>query len=177
MLNPSHTPSGDSGDSGDYVLALASKAPTAATGQPFFYPGQFPARAALAAVAHLARAHTGAQSSPSELARLLDLFLPARLGVQDLLRASEVLGLDARLQRVPPQELADMALPTLLLLPEQDHLPTVLVLAHCDGRYVVTHDHSSVIPSNAMGPLSMLASDWAPHGTGWVLTVSPRMTA
>lgn len=139
----------------------------------FFFPGQFAGRAAMAAMAELALAHTNLDLTAGELARHLGLTLPSRVGVQDLMRAADVAGLQAKVQRVATTQLQHLALPVLLLSAETGDLPAVLVVAHCDGKYVVTHDHTSVIPTNAMGPLHLLASAWAPSGKGWVLTVQP----
>lgn len=139
----------------------------------FFFPGQFAGRAAMAAMAELALAHVNLDFTAGELARNLGLTLPSRVGVQDLMRAADAAGLQAKVQRVAAAELPHLALPVLLLSADTGDLPAVLVVAHCDGKYVVTHDHTSVIPTNAMGPLHLLAAAWAPNGKGWALTVQP----
>lgn len=137
----------------------------------FFFPGQFAGRAAMAAMAELALAHVNLDFTAGELARNLGITLPSRVGVQDLMRAADLTGMQAKVQRVAAAELQHLPLPVLVLSADNGDLPAVLVVAHCDGKYVVTHDHASVIPTNAMGPLHMLASAWAPGGKGWVLTV------
>jgi ABC-type bacteriocin/lantibiotic exporter with double-glycine peptidase domain len=127
----------------------------------------------MASMAELALAHVNLDFTAGELARNLGLTLPSRVGVQDLMRAADAAGLQARVQRVAAAQLQHLALPVLLLSADTGDLAAVLLLAHCDGKYVVTHDHTSVIPTNAMGPLHLLASAWAPNGKGWVLTVQP----
>ncbi len=141
----------------------------------FFFPGQFAGRAAMASMAELAQAHADLDFTAGELARKMGITLPSRVGVQDLMRAADLAGLSAKVQRVAVSELQHLTLPVLLLSADTDSLPAVLVVAHCDGRYVVTHDHASVIPTNAMGPMHMLAQGWAPDGMGWVLTVQSQV--
>jgi hypothetical protein len=141
----------------------------------FFFPGQFPGRAALAAMAELAKTHARVDFSPSELARRLGVQLPKRLGVTDLMRVADLLGLKVGLNRVVSSAIQHLPLPVLLISPDSGQVPSLLVATHCDGRYLVTHDHSSVIPANTMEPLSALAPHWAPTGKGWVMWVESHL--
>ena len=140
----------------------------------FFFPAQFNGRATLASLLAMAQAHGKQVHSLAELSASLGLGLPSQLGVQDLMRAAEWLGLQVQLEQLHPKELAGKALPALLLCPGGAVPAQVLVLAHCDNRYTVTHDHASAVPLNSMGPLHLLADQWAPTGLGWCLSVTPQ---
>ena len=69
--------------------------------------------------------------------------------------------------------LATPALPLLVLVPTPAPAggagTAVWLVAHCDGRYVVTRDHATATPANRMGPLHDLTDVWAPNGEGWAL--------
>jgi hypothetical protein len=110
-----------------------------------------------------------------ELAASLGIGLPSQVGVQDLMRAAEWLGLQVQLEQLHSegsgrQSLARFAV-CVRAVPARRRL---LVLAHCDHRYTVTHDHTSAVPLNSMGPLHLLADQWAPTGLGWCLSVTPK---
>lgn len=136
-----------------------------------FYPSQFTGRAALASVVALAHAHGQSALTVTELAASLGIGLPSQVGVQDVMRAAEQLGLTVQLKQLPSKDLANQTLPLLLLCPDSYKGAHVLLLTQCDNRYVVTHDHASAVPLNSMGPLYMLANEWAPTGAGWCLLV------
>lgn len=140
----------------------------------FFFPGQFNGRATLSAALALAQAHGRQVPGLAEFAARMDIGLPSQVGVQDVMRAVELLDLDVQLEQLPLQALTDKALPVLLLCPDVADGANVLVLAHCDNRYVVTHDHACVVPVSSMGPLHSLANHWAPSGVGWCLCVKPK---
>lgn len=140
----------------------------------FFFPDQFGGRAALASLVALAQAHGVPVMDVNELAARLGIGLPSQVGVQDVLRAADLLGLPVQLEHARPQDLPGKALPALLLCPHSASSAQVLVLAHCDERYAVTHDHASAVPINSMGPVHMLAQQWAPAGTGWCVSVKPQ---
>ena len=140
----------------------------------FFFPAQFSGRSTLASVQALAQAHGGQVQAVTELAASLGIGLPSQVGVQDLMRAAEWLGLQVQLEQLHPKDLAGKALPALLLCPGGASAAQVLVLAHCDHRYTVTHDHTSAVPLTSMGPLHLLADQWAPTGLGWCLSVTPK---
>lgn len=135
---------------------------------PFFFPGQFAARPALACLADLCQAH-GVSTDATQLAQHLGLTLPGRVGAQDLVSAAEGLGFQVQLARHTPAELPRMGLPVLLFM--ADGSQGLQVLTQCDGRYVVTHSHVSAVPTRSMLPLDMLASSWARGGWGWVLSL------
>jgi ABC-type bacteriocin/lantibiotic exporter with double-glycine peptidase domain len=90
--------------------------------------------------------------------------------VQDLVSAAEGLGFEVRLARHPSDDLTRMVLPVLLFM--ADGSQGLQVLTQCDGRYVVTHSHVSVVPTRSMLPSDMLVSSWARGGWGWVLSLS-----
>lgn len=140
----------------------------------FFFPAQFDGRTALVSVLALAQAHGKQVQSLAELAAGLGIGLPSQVGVQDLMRGAEWLGLQVQLEQLQTKDLAGKALPALLLCPGGASAAHVLVLAHCDHRYTVTHDHTSAVPLNSMGPLHLLADQWAPTGLGWCLSVMPK---
>lgn len=137
-----------------------------------FFPGQFNGRTALASVLALADAHGVVTRGLAELAASLGVGLPSKLGVHDLMRAAELLGLDVQLSQLSPDELAKVPLPALLIHPQADTAAQLLVLSHCDGQYAVTEDHTSTVPLSNMGPLRMLAAQWAAGGKGWCLMVT-----
>lgn len=163
MLQAAHTP-----------LARPHTGHTPARVDSFFFPAQFNGRSTLASVLALAQAHGGQVQAVTELATSLGIGLPSQVGVQDLMRAAEWLGLQVQLEQLHPKDLAGKALPALLLCPGGASAVQVLVLAHCDNRYTVTHDHTSAVPLNSMGPLQLLADQWAPTGLGWCLSVTPQ---
>ena len=140
----------------------------------FFFPDQFGGRATLSSLLALAQAH-GRQvpDSVADFAASMGIGLPSQVGVQDVMRAAKLLGLDVQLEQVSPQDLAARTLPVLLFSPASPTVSNVLVLAHCDSRYAVTHDHACSVPLCNMGPLRMLAEQWAPVGAGWCLSVAP----
>lgn len=143
---------------------------------PFFFPDQFVARSALACLADVAEAQ-GVRTDATQLAALLGLHLPARLGVQDLIRAAEGLGLFPRLECRSLEDLALLPLPLMAFMASDGE--EVQVVTHCDGRYVVAHSHGSVVPMRSMVPVDMLARSWACNGSGWVLILdssSPMAT-
>jgi ABC-type bacteriocin/lantibiotic exporter with double-glycine peptidase domain len=159
------------GVTGNLYTFSATGAPVQPTESvnPFFFPGQFAARPALACLADLAQAH-GVSTDITQLARQLGLTLPGRVGAQDLVSAAEGLGFEVRLERHSPGDLPRMVLPVLLFM--ADGSQGLQVLTQCDGRYVVTHSHVSVVPTRSMVPLDMLVSSWAMGGLGWVLSLS-----
>lgn len=140
----------------------------------FFFPSQFNGRATLSAVLALAQAHGRQVRGLAEFAASLGIGLPSQVGVQDVMRAAERLGLDVQLEQLHPSALIGKALPVLLLCPGAANPTNVLLLAHCDNRYVVTHDHACAVPLSSMGPLHMLGDQWAPSGTGWCLCVKSQ---
>ena len=140
----------------------------------FFFPGQFSGRATLSAALALAQAHGRPVPGLAEFAARMGIGLPSQVGVQDVMRAAELLDLDVQLEQLPLQALTDKALPVLLLSPDVADGANVLVLAHCDNRSVVTHDHACAVPLSNMGPLHTLVNQWAPSGTGWCLCVKPQ---
>lgn len=140
----------------------------------FFFPEQFNGRATLSAVLALAQAHGRQAPGLTEFAANLGIGLSSKLGVQDVMRAAALLGLDVQLEQLPLQALPGKALPALLLCTGAANATNVLLLAHCDSRYVVTHDHACAVPLSSMGPLHMLSDQWAPSGTGWCLCVKNR---
>lgn len=150
-----------------------SRATPAASAGAFFFPGQFAGRPALAAVAEMVRTHTGRAVGVDELAQLLGVVLPCRVGVQELLRAGELAGLPLSVVQLRADGLATPALPLLVLVPTPAPAggagTAVWLVAHCDGRYVVTRDHATATPANRMGPLHDLTDVWAPNGEGWAL--------
>lgn len=158
------------------AAALVSRPPgrSHASSESFFFPGQFNGRATLSALLALAQAHGGQQPSLTEFAASLGFGLPSQVGVQDVMRAAEWLGLHVQLEQLHPQALTGKALPLLLLCPAVANTANVLLLAHCDTRYAVTHDHACAVPMSSMGPLHMLADQWAPSGAGWCLCVKPK---
>lgn len=133
---------------------------------PFFFPDQFVARSALACLADVAEAQ-GVRTDATQLATRLGLPLPARLGVQDLIRVAEGLGLCPRLECRSLEDLARLPLPLMVFMASDGE--EVQVVTHCDGRYVVAHSHGSVVPMRSMVPVDMLARSWARNGSGWVL--------
>lgn len=141
----------------------------------FFFPGQFNGHTALSAVLALAQAHGRQGLGLTELAASLGIGLPSQVGVHDVMRAAKLLGLDVHLEQLHPSALTGKALPVLLLCPGIANAPNVLLLAHCDSRYVVTHDHACAVPLSSMGPLHMLGPQWAPSGTGWCLSVKSQL--
>jgi hypothetical protein len=154
--------------SGTGPQGLAAGHPAAALIHSFFYPEQFSARPALAALADVAQTH-GRLTSPEQLADFLAVKLPCRLGAQDLIRAAESLGLPASIRRCAATDLSDVDLPVLLFVTPACGQPSVQVLARCDGKYVATRDHGSTVPRSSMGPIGHLLSEWAAHGEGWLL--------
>ncbi len=132
----------------------------------FFFPGQFAARPAFACLTDLASA-LGVATDATQLAQLAGIDLQARLGIQDLIGTAERLGLKAHLERHPPAALAQLALPVLVFL--SDGTQGMQVVTHSDGRYVVMHNHSSVISTNSMVPLGNLSAGWTQGGQGWLL--------
>jgi ABC-type bacteriocin/lantibiotic exporter with double-glycine peptidase domain len=136
---------------------------------PFFFPQQFAARPALACLSDLSQAH-GIPADPAKLAQQLGLTLPCRVGVQDLVSAAEGLGFKAQLIRHTTEDLLHTSLPVLLFM--ADGSQGLQVLTQCDGRYVVTHSHTSVVPTRSMLPLDMLALSWSRGGWGWVLSLA-----
>jgi len=132
----------------------------------FFFPGQFAARPAVTCLADLASA-LGVATDATQLAQIAGIDLQARLGIQDLIGAAERLGLKAYLERHPPAALAQLALPVLVFL--SDGTQGMQVVTHSDGRYVVMHNHSSVISTNSMVPLANLSGGWTQGGQGWLL--------
>ena len=135
---------------------------------PFFFPGQFSARPALACLADLLRAQ-GVPTDAVSLAQQLGLALPGRMGVQDMASLAEGLGLTVRLDRHTPADLCQLTLPVLLFMADGSH--GMQVLTQCDGQYAVTHSHASVVPTRSMLPVEMLATSWARDGQGWVLSL------
>ncbi|HRK38493.1 MAG TPA: hypothetical protein PK347_08895 [Burkholderiaceae bacterium] len=162
MLQPVHTASD----------RTAGAFGSAVTGSAFF-PGQFNGRTALASVLALAEVHGVAARSVAELAVSMGVGLPTKLGVHDLMRAADILGLDVQLSQLSPNDLAHVPLPALLLNTHGGVSANLLVLSHCDSRYAVTEDHASAVPLSNMGPLSLLAEQWATDGKGWCLVVKP----
>lgn len=156
------------------AAALSRADPSVLWADTCFYPDQFSGRAALASLVALAPAHGVSVPHVSELAARLGIGLPSQVGVQDVLRAADLLGLHVQLERVRPQDLPGKVLPALLLCPHAAPLAQVLVLAHCDEQYAVTHNHASAVPINSMGPVHMLVQQWAPAGTGWCVSVKPQ---
>ncbi len=150
---------------------VASRAQAPEADGAFFFPGQFAGRPALAAVAEMARTHTGQAVTADELAQALGLVLPSRAGIQDLIRAGECVGLHLTVLRLGAQGLAEQALPVLVFVQDGGASTAALLVAHCDGRYVVTRDHATATPANRMGPLHDLTDAWAPAGEGWALCV------
>lgn len=155
-------------------MTHARAVPSHGRGDSFFVPDQFKGRATLCSVLALAQAHGREAPSVAELAASMGIGLPSWVGVQDMMRAADLLGLAVQLEQLHPKDLAGKALPALLLCPAHSNAANVLVLAHCDNRYAVTHDHASAIPLNSMGPLHLLADRWAPTGAGWCLSVTPK---
>jgi ABC-type bacteriocin/lantibiotic exporter with double-glycine peptidase domain len=137
-------------------------------GGTFFLPEQFAARPALACLADLCQAH-GVSTDTHQLAQLLGLALPGRVGVQDLVSAAEGLGFKVQLARHTSDDLLHAVLPVVLFM--ADGSQGLQVLTQCDGRYVVTHSHASVVPTRSMLPLDMLVSSWSRGGWGWVLSL------
>jgi len=132
----------------------------------FFFPGQFAARAALVCLADMAKA-IGVPTNPVQLARQQGVDLSARLGVQDLVNVAESLGLTALLERHPPTALAQLELPVMVFLADGSH--GLQLVTQCDGKYVLMHNHASLVPTHSMVPLVKLADLWALGGQGWVL--------
>lgn len=156
---------------GAQPLFSESGAPiTASDGSnPFFFPGQFSARPALACLADLAQAQ-GVSTDVTQLAQMLGLSLPGRVGVQDLVSVAEELGFDVQLARHTGEALSGMPLPVLLFMSDGSH--GIQVLTRCDGGYVMAHSHASVVPTRSMLPLDMLMSSWARGGSGWVMSLA-----
>lgn len=167
--SPAPTTAGDF--AGDPRLFGATGAPADPSdgGSPFFFPGQFAARPALACLADLCQAH-GVSTDATQLAQQLGLTLPGRVGAQDLVSAAEGLGFTVQLARHTPADLPRMGLPVLLFM--ADGSQGLQVLTQCDGRYVVTHSHVSVVPTRSMLPLDMLVSSWTRGGWGWVMSLA-----
>lgn len=166
--SPAPSTAGDFAGDPRLLGATGPQADLSDGGSPFFFPGQFAARPALACLADLCQVH-GVTTDATQLARQLGLALPGRVGVQDLVRAAEGLGFAAKLARHTPADLPGMVLPVLLFL--ADDSQGLQVLTQCDGRYVVTHNHVSVVPTRSMLPLDMLVSSWARDGKGWGLSL------
>jgi ABC-type bacteriocin/lantibiotic exporter with double-glycine peptidase domain len=134
----------------------------------FFYPDQFAARPALAALADVARSH-GQLIDAEPLAHALGMPLSGRLGVQDLVRAGELLGLPSSIRQCAVTDLLDINLPALLFVAHPSGEQGVLVLAQFDGKYIAMRDHGSMVPRSTMGPVRQLTEVWSPQGDGWLM--------
>lgn len=148
------------------ALGAPVQSPSGST--PFFFPGQFSARPALACLADLVLAQ-GVPTDAVSLAQQLGLALPGRMGVQDMVNLAEGLGFTVRLDRHMPGDLCQLTLPVLLFMADGSH--GMQVLTQCDGQYAVTHSHASVVPTRSMLPVEMLVPAWARDGQGWVLSL------
>lgn len=91
---------------------------------------------AFTALCTIARLHQVA-ADPATLAHQLGLAPTDPLGIDDLLRAAQHLGLKAKLSRSSVERLALTPLPALALMRSECDALQVVIVAQCDGKRVL----------------------------------------
>lgn len=125
--------------------------------------------AALHALCAIARLHQVA-ADPATLAHQLGLRPSDAVGIEDILRAAQHLGLKAKRSSTTPDRLALTPLPALALMKREDGESAVVILAQCDGQRVLLQDPGAEASRPIIEPLEVFSSKW----TGELILVTSR---
>ena len=121
---------------------------------------------ALTAICAIARLHHIA-ADPASLAHQLGISANASLGIDDMLQAAQHLGLKAKLSRTSTDRLPLTPLPALALMRTANGHVHAVVLAQCDGKYVL-------FQNEAGRPTIESVDTFSARWTGQLILISSR---